>query len=81
LANTTTYGIATARTMNAWDLSDAATAEFIVKPLTAPGGGLGATAAAANWQSERDQKPVADVLNKNGTTPTHRTVFSAQPQQ
>jgi len=81
LANTTTYGIATARTMNAWDLSDAATAEFIVKPLTAPGGGLGATAAAANWQSERDQKPVSDVLNKNGTTPTHRTVFGAQPQQ
>lgn len=80
LSATVTNGIFLPGATNVWDFSDAATTEFILKPLNAAGAGAGVTATQANWQQTRDRNQVADVLNKEGTTAGRRTVFNASPQ-
>jgi hypothetical protein len=64
-----------------WDASDAATAEFITKPITSVGGGLGQVALTAQWQSGRDTQLAADVKNRIGTVVARQpTVFGTTVQ-
>ena len=80
LNSTVTNGIFVPGAASAWDFSDSATAEFIVKPLTQGGAGIGSIATQADWRGGRDRDQVADVLNKEGTTASRLSVFSAQPR-
>ena len=79
LSATLTSGVASAGSPSAWDPADAATAEFVMKPLEEAGGGGAIAARAANWRPARDTAASEDMRTREGTSVAVRVINGTTP--
>jgi hypothetical protein len=78
LGGTITHGMVSPGLPSLWNPSDLATSAFITGALSHAGGGLGVTAAAADWRSSRDTTLVQDLRARRGTQPASRIINETQ---
>lgn len=71
---TATFGMVSPGTPSFWNPSDAATAEFVTKPLDQVGGGLAGAATTTDWQASRDAAAAQDVRVHRGTSAAIRPI-------
>lgn len=74
LNGTATYGTVTPGSPTFWNPSDAATAEFVTRPLAQVGGGLGSASSTSDWRSARDGAIAQDVRSRQGTSAAIRVI-------